>query len=306
MLGYLNYWNRNFDEAISYINKYARIASQEANPHDSYGEILMYMGRYDEAIKEFETADKIKKDLDFVLSHLGAVHRDIGRFRDAIGYFERAKEFARSEIYKARAEERIAYTLYKSGDSDQALKLINDLHTEHPEWYSVVTYRGIIAAGAEQLDISYSSLAEMDAFLDKADSSGTTQNYKNELMINRELLRGKIGLIEKDYAKAIEAYSKCIELGQLPGLIVYRYLLGEAYYQNGELAKAQELFLTNLEDNPNHPFSLFTLAQIYKDRGDTENQRQTLLTYLSVMSGADESAEDVQTARAQLDSLATL
>jgi len=306
MLGYLNYYVGNFDDAITYIKKYSIIAGKEANPHDSYGEILMYLGRYDEAIKEFEAADKIKNDLDFVLSHLGSVHREIGRYRDAIGYFERAKEFARNEGFKARVEEQIAYSLYRSGNEEQALKLINDLHSEHSDWYSVVGYRGIIAAGADQLEISYSSIDELDKMLEKTDSSGATQIHKNGIIISRELVRGKIGRVEKDYDRAIDAYSRCIELGGLPGLMAYRYLLGEAYYQAGELEKAQELLLTNLTDNPNHPFSLFRLSQVYKDKGDIENQKQALLTYLSVMSGADESVEDVQTARAQLDSLAIL
>jgi len=306
MLGYLNYYNRNFEDAISYIKKYSMIASQEANPHDSYGEILMYIGQYDEAIKEFETADKIKNDLDFVLSHLGSVHRELGRYRDAIGYFERAKEFARSEAYEARAEEQIAYSLYRTGDNDQALKLINDLHSKHSEWYSVVAYWGIINAGSGNIEIAYSAIDELNEMLDKADSSGSSEEYKNTIIIYRESVRGKIGLVEKDYNKAIEAYSQIIELSQLPGLMMFRYLLGEAYYQAGELEKARNILLTNLADNPNHPFSLFTLSQIYKGTGATDKQEQALLTYLSVMSGADDSVEDVRTARQQLDSLTEL
>jgi len=98
MLGYLNYYVRNFDEALLNIKKYSIVAGKQANPHDSYGEILMYLGRYDDAIKEFETANRIKPDLDFVLGHLGHVNREIGRYRDAIGYFERAKEFARKGL----------------------------------------------------------------------------------------------------------------------------------------------------------------------------------------------------------------
>jgi len=306
MLGYLNYYNGDFDKAIENIKKYSIIASREANPRDSYGEILMYIGRYDEAIKEFEAADKIKPDLDFVLSHLGMVYREIGRYRDAIGYFERAKEFARNEGYAARAEEQIAFTLYLSGDKENALKLITNLHAEHPEWYSVVAYWGIIAAGNNELDTSYKAIDELDKLLEKADSSGQTQNYKDEIIISREIARGRINSTEKNYEKAIEAFSQCVEMGSLPGLLMLRFLLGEAYFDYGKLEQAEKLLLTNLDVNPNHPYTLFSLSQVYKEMGDVELQRQMLLKYLSVMSGADDTAEDVRTARQQLDSLTEL
>jgi len=306
MLGYLNYYNRNFEKAIEYIKKYSIIASREANPRDSYGEILMYLGRYDEAIKEFEAADKIKPDLDFVLSHLGMAYREIGRYRDAIGYFERAKEFARNEGYAARAEEQIAFTLFLSGDKDNALKSITNLHAKHPEWYSVVTYWGIIAAGNGELDISYEAIDELNKLLDKADSTGQDQNYKNEIIISREILHGRINSTENNYDKAIEAFSRCVEIGSLPGLLMSRFLLGDAYFDFGKLKQAEKILLANLEDNPNHPFSLFSLSQIYQAMGNSEQQRQMLLKYLSVMSGADDTAENVRTARQQLESLTEL
>ncbi len=306
MLGYLNYYNRDFDKAIENIKKYSIIASREANPRDSYGEILMYIGRYDEAIKEFKAADKIKPDLDFVLSHLGMVYRELGRYRDAIGYFERAKEFARNEGYAARAEEQIAFTLFLSGDKANALKSITNLHAEHPEWYSIVTYWGIIAAGNGELDISYAAIDELDKLLEKADSLGQNQNYKDEIIISREILRGRIYSAEKNYEKAIGAFSQCVEMGSLPGLLMYRFLLGKAYFDSGKLEQAEKILLTDLDDNPNNPFALFTLSQVYKEMGNTELQRQILLKYLSVMSGADDTAEDVRTARQQLDSLTEL
>ena len=303
MLGYLNYYIRNFDEALLNIKKYSIVGGKQANPHDSYGEILMYIGRYDEAIKEFETANKIKPDLEFVLHHLGQVNREIGRYRDAIGYFERAKEFARNEGYAARAEEQIAYSKYLHEEKEQALELLDNIYKEHSEWYSVATYRGTVAAGLKKFDIADACIDDLNRMLEKADSSGAGQYYKNEIIIHREALLGKIALMKENYNEAINVYKNIAELINLPGLVMMKFLLGKSYLYAGKLDLAEEILLNNLNDNPNHPYTLFILAKVYKEKGNPEKQKQMLLTYLSVMSGADEDIRDVIEARQQLDSL---
>lgn len=303
MLGYLNYWVGNFDASLDYIKKYSLIASKEANPHDSFGEILMYLGRYDEAIKEFEAANKIKPDLDFVLSHLGDVYRDIGKFRDAIGYYERAKEFARSETYAAQAEEQIAYSLYLSGDGETGFSLIDRLHTEHPEWSSVVMYWGIIGAGTDRLDVAGKSIEELTALKAKLGDTQYDNDLKSDFDLQINAVKGKIAIVEERYQDAIEIYSQAVQGSRLPVTVTMRFLLGKSYLLAGNLDEAETQLLSNLQFNPNHSFTLNYLAKVYKEKGDSEKQKQYLLTYLSVMSGADEDLKDVVEARNELNSL---
>ena len=65
MLGYLNYYVRNFDEALLNIKKYSIVAGKQANPHDSYGEILMYLLQLfgqraaGQAIADFPSGDMV-------------------------------------------------------------------------------------------------------------------------------------------------------------------------------------------------------------------------------------------------------
>jgi tetratricopeptide (TPR) repeat protein len=303
MLGYLNYWAGHFDEALNNIRKYSITASKEANPHDSFGEILMYIGRYDEAIKEFEAANRIKPDLDFVLGHLGKVNREIGKYRDAIGYFERAKEFARSDNYASMEEEEIAYTLYLAGEKEQALKVISALHDQYPDWFRIVTFRGIIAAGNNKLDIAYESLAELSAMLEKADTLDASRNSKDNILVNQSILAGNIAFVEKDYEKAITNYKKSLEMAHRPGIVLVRFLLGRAYLEAGQLDLAEQTFEENLKDNPNHPFTLDSMAKLYKAKGDVDKEKQMLLMFLSVMSGADDDIKQVNEAREELDRL---
>jgi predicted Zn-dependent protease len=71
----------------------------------------------------------------------------------------------------------------------------------------------------------------------------------------------------------------------------------------GNYAKARDIFLLNLQDNPNHNLTLRMLAELYGKLKQLENQKEALLRFLSVMSGADDDLKVVREARAQLDKL---
>lgn len=312
MLGYLNYYERNFDEAISNIKKYSIMAGKQANPHDSYGEILMYLGRYDEAIKEFEKANKIKPDLHFVLNHLGDVHREIGRFRDAIGYYERARDMATNKFQVIEADIEIAFTLWQENKNDKALNILDEALDFKIGCVSSILLKGnalmlqgIIWAQNKEFEKATINLKTIDSLMVK-DEIRRDKNRLISLQNQRAFLNGTLALEKNDYDKAIEDFQFLIDNSQLPSILWFRHLLGNAYARSGDYEKAEETYLTNLKDNPNHPLSLFRLAQVYKNIGDVENQKQMLLKFLSVTSGADEDVEEVIKARKQLDSLVQL
>lgn len=304
MLGYLNYYVRNYDDALSYLKKYSILAKKEANPHDSYGEILMNLGRYDEAIKEFKTANKIKPDLDFVLYHLGAAYREIGRYRDAIGYIERAKDYNDSRPHQLNYDIEIAYIYFLAEKTDIALEIFKDVINEKPDKYKAICIEGIIFAHIKDFNRAKNNLRILDSLKTIWQDCPTT--YKAtlaELDLLIAVTEAAIAFYKEDYPTAIEKYQYLVEQTPPPHMLVFRYLLGRSYNKAGEPEKAEKELLANLEDNPNHAFTLFELSQIYKNNEDKENCKQYLLKYLSVMSGADENVENILTARAQLDSL---
>lgn len=49
MLGYLELSRGNYELAIEHMQKYAFLAPDLANPHDSLGEVYLAIGRYEDA-----------------------------------------------------------------------------------------------------------------------------------------------------------------------------------------------------------------------------------------------------------------
>lgn len=306
MLGYLYYWNRNFDNALIYIKQYSMLAEKEANPHDSYGEILMYLGRYDEAIKEFETANKIKPDLVFVLNHLGLVHSKIGRYRDAVGYYERAKDNVVGKNRVTMIDEQIAFVYYLAGKSKKAIEILDEIEKEGPCCYSVMGLRCYILANSDEIEKAEANLEIVKSHIAEKYKNSDDANAKENADRYITILKSEIALEKGMYDEAISGFQTVINSIHLPDQLDHKLQLGKAYLYKGDLDRAEEILLSNLEDNPNHPLSLFYLARVNSKKGDTAKQMKSLQRYLSVMSGADDDAANVITARAQLDSLTAM
>ena len=64
ILGYLAMAQGRFEEAEERFRTYQYIAPAQANPHDSMGELLTLLGRYDEARRELEAALALRPDFD--------------------------------------------------------------------------------------------------------------------------------------------------------------------------------------------------------------------------------------------------
>ncbi len=81
LLGYLAAARGDYARAIDDLKTYAFLAPDQANPHDSLGEILWWAGRRDEAEREFLTALRIQPDFTWSRIHLGALYMDRGQVR---------------------------------------------------------------------------------------------------------------------------------------------------------------------------------------------------------------------------------
>lgn len=305
MMAYLNYYLRNYDLALDNVKKYVMIAADQANPHDSYGELLMNLGKYDEAIEQFNQANKIKPDLYFVQMHLASAYYQTGRIRDALGYIERARDNAINQANIDNCDLSIVGIYWEYGELDKALAWNDKILARNPSNLRAINNRGAILAMKRDLLGAKSDLKRIDELIqERIAADTTTEEYMKEGYSQlRNQIAGLIALEEGDQQTAITALQAMADSSMLPGKLWQRAFLGMAYMKLGNYAKARDVYLLNLQDNPNHGLTLRFLAELYGILKQPENQKETLLRFLSVMSGADEGLAVVKDARAQLNRL---
>ncbi len=109
-LAYLYSRSGDIDKALEYAAKYIELLPNEPNPHDSYGEMLRFAGRYGEALEQYRIA--LKMDPTFYISQkeLGETYSLMGEEEQARQEYEKAIQEAPSDGVKAEYLQKLALT----------------------------------------------------------------------------------------------------------------------------------------------------------------------------------------------------
>lgn len=129
MLGYAQIRNNNLGEAETAFKHYTTLIPNEPNPHDSYAELLLKEGKYDEAIDRYARA--ISLDPQFYSSHIGmsTAYLFKGMPVEARKHLQEVYDNAPDNGTKIEALNFIAGTYIHEGRFDQALEQLNKAHT---------------------------------------------------------------------------------------------------------------------------------------------------------------------------------
>jgi len=152
LLGYVTMSQSRFAEAEEYFTSYRFIAPDQANPHDSLGELYIVLGRYDDAVASLEEAIRIKPDFLNSYGHLALVHLIRGDFdaaRDA------AVRLAKVSPESAQMITTLDCVIkYLELEREHRWKAINDLDgSDCCQWPDVdgnvmrITHRAAVASG---------------------------------------------------------------------------------------------------------------------------------------------------------------
>jgi tetratricopeptide (TPR) repeat protein len=109
-LGYIYSRLDDIDKAIEMTAKYVELLPSEPNPHDSYGEMLRFAGRYDDALQQYRLALKIDPTFYISQKELGETYSLMGNEEQARKEYEKAIEQAPSEGIRAEYLQKLALT----------------------------------------------------------------------------------------------------------------------------------------------------------------------------------------------------
>lgn len=272
ILGYAYRQNEAYGDAENAFKKYIELIPNDPNPYDSYAELLLKMGRFDEAITQYNKALSVNSN--FVNSHFGiaAALTYEGKPTEAQAELQKMTDKARTDGERRTALFGQTVVAVDNGKFDQAL-------AEVAKQYAIAEKNNDSAAMTGDLQLKGNILLEMgkaddakkayeQALKTTADSS-LSQPVKDNTALFHHYNLARVAIAKKDLAtaktetetfrKGTEAAKNANQLKQAHEL-AGRIALEEKNYDNAiaELGQA----------NQQNPQVLYLLGQAYQGKGD--------------------------------------
>jgi len=167
-LGYIYSRTGDFDKALEYTAKYIEFLPNEPNPHDSYGEMLRFAGRYQEALAQYRIALKIDPTFYISQKELGETYSLMGEEKQARKEYAKAIQQAPNAGVKAEYMQKLALTYVrekKYADADASyLDAAAKAHATE-QWIWEVRAHRVMAMYTPDQSAAMRNLDQADALL---------------------------------------------------------------------------------------------------------------------------------------------
>jgi len=278
LLGYAYRQNVDYANAEQAFKKYIELIPKDPNPYDSYAELLLKMGRFDESIAQYNKAVSI--DTNFINSHLGIAANlmYMGKHAEAQTELQKIIRKARSDGEMRTALVGMTVVEADGGKMGNALAKMD-------EQYALGEKTKDVPAMAGDLQTKGNILLEMGRYddakklfeqtLKMTEGSNLSQEIKDNTRRFDHYNRARIELGRKDYATAkteAEEFRKSAEAAKNPVQMKQAHeLMGMVALEEKSYDKAiAELQQSNLQN----PYNLYRLCLAHQGKGDSAKAKE--------------------------------
>jgi tetratricopeptide (TPR) repeat protein len=271
-MGYLYSRLGDIDKALEYTAKYIEFLPNEPNPHDSYGEMLRFAGRYQDALEQYRLALKIDPTFYISQKELGETYSLMGEEEQARKEYEKAINQAPSNGAKAEYLQKQALTYVrekKFAEADVAYLNAAARARAMEQWIwearahrVMAMYELDQAAAIKNLDQAHALLAAANGKVAQLDLN-EEKAHVLRVRAERALAVGDLGAAGKLVAELEKMASPT------SGVNIQRIYHGAA----GTLLAAQKRYpdaIAQLEEDPANPLSMKLLITAYRETGDAD------------------------------------
>lgn len=319
--GYLYLSQGEYERAVLSLQRYAYYTEDaenpQANPHDSLGEAYLYIGRYEEAIEEFQTALEIDPAFLWSARNLATALSITGQNRSAVKVLEHIRpvfeerrmmpwwHMSRAEI-ALRAERWPELVELATADIERLSELDEHVRLEYELFARYARTMGLLEIG--ELDAARSSLDELGEVAQRVKDYGkqTRLQRPRQLMeINEAMTLCRFAKAENNPTLGIPRLEAALAAANLsPHELAWpTYELAEAYLDAGQPQQAADAAGRILESIPTSPGLNLVAARAWASNGERDRALEHLQTFLDVMRNADPGLSQVDEATALLQQL---
>jgi tetratricopeptide (TPR) repeat protein len=277
ILGYAYRQQGNYAEAEQAFKKYIELIPDDPNPYDSYAELLLKMGRFEDSITQYRAA--LAKDPHFVPSHFG-IAADLlylGKPKEAIAELQQMAEQARNDGELRTAYFGMAVVAVDRGQMDKGLQYMD-------QQYAVAEKKNDAAAMAGDLQVKGNILTEMrrydpaqqqfDRSLQLVEGSNLSPSIKDNAKLQHHFNLTVLAIGRKDLATAkseAQQYRAGADVSKNPGQIKLAHELAGriAFAEKDYDAAISELEQANEQD----PRNLYRLSMAFQAKGNNDKAR---------------------------------
>ena len=272
-LGYAYRQSGDYANAEQAFKKYIELIPNDPNPYDSYAELLLKMGKFEDSVAQYRKA--LSLDANFNPSHFG-VSADLmylGKAAEAESELQTMAGHARNDGELRTAYFAMAVLASDSGKFDQAQQAMDKEYSVAEKKNDVASMaadlqaKGNIALAAQQYA---AAKLDFDRSLQMIQASNTSQEIKNNAARLHHFNLAGIAIEKRDFTtaqaeaeefrKAAEASNNEIQLKFIHELAGRTALAQKDYAQ--AIAELQQA-------NDQDPRNLYRLGLAYQAKGDT-------------------------------------
>lgn len=273
ILGYAYRQQGDYTNAEQAFKRYIELIPGDPNPYDSYAELLLKMGRFDDSIEQYHKALSI--DAHFVPSHFG-IAADLmyqGKAAAAEAELQKMADQARNDGELRTAFFGMAVVASDGGKFDKALQAMD-------KEYAVAEKKNDVAAMAADLQakgnilaaaLKYDAAQQMfERSLQMTQGSGLSQEIKNNATRQHHFNLAALAIGKKDFSAAKTHTEEFRQSADASGNSAQVKLTHELA---GMLALAQKDYdqaIAELQQaNQQNPRNLYRLCEAYQGKGDS-------------------------------------
>ncbi len=288
-LGYAYSTAGDQEQAIEYMQRYIRLSPDLADPRASYADLLLRVGRYDEALEQYEASLELKPDYWYSFSQIGYIYSILGRLREAeeqmlkgLTYLPGSERMNASRLTIA-ANMDMSRGLYDKA-AERFLMALKDDSTSYEAAY------GLVLALAKQgkFDAAMETSTRIEEELSRRNLTET------QVMVGFHLMKARVLTEQQLYEEARVACELALEhASPLSRTSVFRQL-AEISTRNGDYDRAFLECEESLAINNNSPSTLLTLTRLYRKKGDGDMTRSIGVRLQTLWKDADPDFRDLK------------